>query len=43
MKKMDIAVIISLVAALLTIDFNKEALKALVTGGVFGIWLKTKL
>lgn len=43
MDKYDLLILVLLGTALYFIDIDKNAVKALVTGGVAGIWLSRKL
>ena len=43
MKKSDIFMGLILVLSLIYIDFDKNAVKALISGGVIGWWISRKL
>lgn len=43
MKKSDILIGLLLIASVLYIDFDKNAVKALISGGVIGWWINRKL
>lgn len=42
-KPLDILAVICFAWAVYYIDFNKEAIKAFITGGVFTWWIMSKL
>ena len=39
MKKQDFIIILCAMATAMVIDFDKNAIKALISGGVFGKWI----
>ena len=39
MKKQDFIMVLCAVATAMVIDFDKNAIKALISGGVFGLWI----